>query len=355
MYISVMNKETGVREAFAVQAEWCLKLNSPLTARLMAGLGHSLDRHTKTGNIVLDWAGPPGAMGDSVPLRLAGALHALVRRGALPELAEFYPPNDLPDAGTLTSAALRAIEDRDTEICAWLKHPPQTNEVGRSAILYPGFMQIAQETGLPLALFEVGCSAGLNLNADRYRYRFGAISFGQSNSGVVLSPQWQGSPPGGADPVIRSRRGCDRNPFDIQDAEQAERLIAYVWPDQPERMARISAACKIGRQHPPGIDKADAADWVDQMFGAPAEQGVARVLFHSIAFQYFPEESQRRITARLREAGAQATAEAPVAWLGYEHRKGRIPELTLRLWPGKGEARTLATGDAHCREIIWTG
>jgi hypothetical protein len=349
-----MNKEIEVREAFAAQAKWCAILGSPLTAALVEGLGQQIDRKTGTGRIILDWDGPPDALGDSVPLRLAGALHGLVRRGQLPELASVYPPRDLPDGKTLTALALEAIRDHDQDVRQWLKHPPQTNEVGRSAALYPGMMQISARIGLPLALYEVGASAGLNMNMDKYAYQLAGEGFGDTGSIVQLAPDWRGPVPDKLEPVVIASRGCDRNPLDLTDPGQAERLISYVWPDQAERLARIMAACDIARDHPPVIDKSDAADWVEGIFGEPGEKGVVRVLYHSIAFQYFPDESKRRITDCMEAAGRRATSDAPVAWLAYELGESGRPTLTLRLWPN-GETRLLAEGDAHVRELQWLG
>ncbi len=347
-----MTQEALVRDAFAKQAEWCGKLGSPFTARLMAGLGQRLDRSTVAGRTVLDWRGPPDALGDAVPLRLAGALHALVRRGRHPELARAYPPNSLPTTAILTRAAMAALGEADAEICAWLDYAPQTNEVARSAVLYPGLMVVAAETKLPLALFEIGASAGLNLIADRYAYLLGDKALAQSDSPVTLSPKWSGSLPSGVEPNIQSRLGCDRNPLDVSKAAHRERLIAYIWADQRDRISRVEAAIELARKDPPKIDAADAADWVDRIFGNPAEGGVARVLFHSIAYQYFPDKTKHRIASRMKIAGRQATSDAPLAWLAFEQHQGEGPRLTLRLWPGDGE-RVLALGDAHGREVQW--
>lgn len=347
-----MNNEKEVREAFAAQAKWCAMLGSPLTAALVEGLGQRLDRSTEVGRTVLDWQGPPDALGDSVPLRLAGALHGLVRSGQATDLAKVYPPHDLPSPDQLLVAALDAIQAFDTQIMAWLQFAPQTNEVARSAALYPGMMQIAGQTGLPLALYEVGASAGLNMNMGRYGYRLGGQVFGHSESAVMLTPDWNRASLEGAEPVIHSRRGCDRNPMDVSNPEQFERLISYVWPDQLDRLSRIEAACEIAQKYPLQIDKMDAADWVDDMFSVPAEKGVVRVLYHSIAFQYFPDDSKNRITERMTRVGELATEETPVAWLAYELGEAGRPALTLRLWPG-GDEQLLAIGDAHCRDIEW--
>ncbi|NNE22730.1 MAG: DUF2332 family protein, partial [Rhizobiales bacterium] len=271
-------RETLVRHSFAQQAEWCAKLGSMFTSRLVEGLGQQLDRNTATGQKVLNWPGPPDALGDAVALRLAGGLHGLARRGRLPGLAQLYPPNPLPQTQILTRAALDAIGEADAEIVEWLEFPPQTNEVARSAILYPGLMRVAHETGLPLSLFEVGASAGLNLFPDKFLYRMSDMVFGQPGSPVILLPQWSGALPVGPQPEIVSRRGCDRAPLSVADAAHRERLVAYVWPDQPDRIARVEGAIEIARPSPPRIDAADAADWVDAVIGGDAETGAVRVL-----------------------------------------------------------------------------
>jgi len=347
-----MTTETRVRDSFAVQAHWCGKLGSPFTARLLEGLGANLDHATMTGHRILTWQGRPDALGDAVALRLAGALHGLARRGEYPELTKLYPPNPLPTTGTLHRVALETIKKADADIMPWLAHPPQTNEVARSAILYPGLMQIAAETGLPLSMYEIGCSAGLNLIPDRYAYRLGDVSAGQAGSPVVLAPDWLGTTPGGVDPDIVSRRGCDRNVLDITDAAHAERIVSYVWPDQADRINRVMAALELARIDPPRIDQADAGDWIETVIADDAAPGIARVVLHSIAFQYFPETVQRRITARIETAGAMATADTPLAWLSFEQFGTEGPRLVLRLWPGD-TFRVLATSDGHCRSIHW--
>ena len=234
----------------------------------------------------------------------------------------------------------------------WLDHPPQTNEVARSAILYPGLMQIAAETGLPLSLYEIGCSAGLNLIPDRYMYRLGDEETGQAGSTVVLAPDWTGAAPGGPKPDIVSRRGCDLNVLHVTDVAHAERIISYVWPDQADRMNRVTAALDLACIDPPRIDQADAGDWIETVIADDATAGMTRVVFHSIAFQYFPEEVQRRITARIETAGNKATSDTPLAWLSFEQSDDKGPRLTLRLWPGN-TSRVLAKADAHCRSIHW--
>jgi hypothetical protein len=101
------------------------------------------------------------------------------------------------------------------------------------------------------------------------------------------------------------------------------------------------------------VAKADAADWLETTLVAAEEPGVTRVVLHSVAFQYFPAETQERIARHLDMVGAAATADAPVAWLRYEtERLQSTPTLRLRIWP-RGEDRLLAHADPHGRKIQW--
>lgn len=346
--------EHAVRRAFADQVVACERLGSPFTSRLCAVLGERLDRSTPVGRAVLDWPGTvPGARGDAVPLRLAGALHALVRRSAAPGLAAVYPPNPLPSAETLWAAVSTALAEHADAILPWLAAPPQTNEVARASLLYAGLAVIAAETRLPIALHEIGASAGLNLNLDRFGYRYGAAMRGDPTSAVQLEPRWHGVPPPDAAVRIARRLGNDIAPLDATLAKDRERLVAYTWPDQAERIARLEAALAIAAAHPPPIEPGDAADFVARHFSAPPCAGEVRVLAHSIALQYVPAAARARIAARLAAAGARATAQAPVAWLQFEAN----PEiggaaLMLALWPD-GAVRMLAAADAHVRDVRW--
>jgi hypothetical protein len=348
------DRESEVRAAFARQADWCARLGSPFTSLLCRTLGDKLDRGTDLGRRVLGWPGKPDALHDSVPLRLCGGLNALVRAGHLPGLAALYPPNPPPDPDRLWPALRDAMGAAEGELLPWLDLPPQTNEVARSAVLTAGLAVVAAETGLPLSLYELGASAGLNLLLDRYDIRLGAQRrYGDPASAVKLAPDWQGGDPPEAEITIGDRRGVDMSPIDVTDAQARDRLLAYLGPDQAQRVARLEAALAIAAESPPAVAEGDAAAWLEAELGDAAEPGVVRVVLHSIAFQYFPSETQERIARHLERVGASASPEAPVAWLRYELEQLRgSPSLRLRLWPG-GEDRLLAHADPHARAVEW--
>jgi hypothetical protein len=334
--------EAAVRAAFAEQAGWCEKLGSPLTARLCAVLAATLDRTTDTGRRALDWPGNPCSSADALALRLCAGLHALVRSGAVPALAALYPPHPLPDPARLAEV-LRPVLARD-DLAPWLDRPPQTNEVGRSAVLYAGLLVAAETLPGPFHLLELGASAGLNLNLDRYCYDLGGLRAGDPASPLQLRPGWRGAPPPDAVVRIVTRRGVDLDP-----PAEPRRLLAYVWADQAERLAQAEAAIRLLEADRPIVDRGDAAEWIEmQLASAPAEEGT-RVIMHSVAYQYFGDETQARVTAAIEAAGATA----PLAWLRMEKAPGEEKfGLRLRLWPG-GEDRLLAWTHPHGRQVSW--
>jgi hypothetical protein len=332
------------------QAHWCTALGSPFTALLCTLVADRLDPATPFGRRLDGWPGSP--QDDALMLRITGGLHAMVRAGKAPALMALYPPAPMPKPDALWAALAPILAGK--ALLPWLDSAPQTNEVARSGVLVPGFLTIAAETGLPLALLELGCSAGLNLVPDRYACRLGTVEAGNPESCLRLEPVWEGADPPAAPLQIESRAGVDLNPLDLHSPDARNRLLAYVWPDQPQRLERMARAIAITAEDMPEIVKGDAADFVEAR--VHPRKGVTTTVFHSIAFQYFPQSTQARIEAQMEMAGARATAAAPLAWLRFELEPGADsgvpPSLRLKLWPG-GEDRLLARAHPHGKLVHW--
>lgn len=344
--------EGGVRSAFRAQARICAGLGSPFTAKVCDLVADRLDRSTEVGRRVLDWPGDPQPQADALPLRLAGALHACARHGRPAGIADAWPPRPTPRDDRLWAAIEATMLQAGREILAWLNSPPQTNEVGRSAPLALGLMVLAKRYGLPFDLYELGASAGLNLNLDRYAIQLGGVPFGDGGSSVRLEPEWNGAPPPAAEVRVIRRQGVDLSPLDPADPATSERLLAYVWADQRDRLSRLEAALAIARLHPPGVEAGDGADWLERRLDVEPRVGVCRVVMHTIALQYFSPAGRERVAAHLLQAGARSTEDAPLAWLGYEAAEApdadgrRWGVLSLSTWPG-GDTRVLARGHPH--------
>lgn len=338
-----------VRDAFLQQAKACDSLGSPFTARLCKVMSARLDHQTEVGTRILSWVGDPGPSGDSVPLRLAGALHALVLLDKISPLTTIAPDNE--DA--LWEACGTALRFHAPFILERLKSPPQTNEVRRSAALLPGFLDIARLTGKPLVLSEVGASAGLNLQFDRYRYNLGGLEWGDS-AAVLLAPEWRGPRPPLAPIDVLERAGCDLNPLDPSSTEDRLRLMSYVWADQTDRLERTSNALRIARENGLHVERADAVHWLKPRLAKPF-QGAVHVVYHSVAWQYLPDDLKLAGEALIADAGERATPEAPLARLQMEaDATPGSAALTLQLWP-TGEKRTIGRADFHGRWVEWRG
>ena len=342
----------AVLNAFAKQTGWCEGLGSPFTARLLTVLADDIAAGGITAELVCAWPGDPIA--DALALRMAGALHALVLTETAPALVACYPPH-AATIEQLRSIVPAVVEEHRSHIQTFLSSPPQTNEVGRSGVLVGGFLQIAEETGLPLRLLEIGASAGLNAVWDRYLYQFGAADWGDRQSPVRIAPHWEGLPPPLHAPVqVIERSACDMTPVELEDPAQRLRLRAYVWADQRERLSRLESAIGLARAYGPRVDRGDAADWVRVKLKEPVKAS-ATVLYHSIMWQYLPSQSQADISAALQRAGDRATDAAPLAWLRFEplHPDSR-PELRLTLWPRAWEV-CLAVAHPHGNSVTWSG
>lgn len=336
------------RAAFAAQSRACAALGSPLTAQICALLGEGLAHDQgAVAQRVLEWPGDCGPGGDSVPLRLAGGLHALVLRGAAPALARAY------QAGSVTlTPLLETIAAEQRFLMGWLDSPPQTNEVARAAAIIAAARFVAALCPLPMTVLELGASAGLNLNFHRYHLDpNGNIGEGDG-SRVMLTPEWRGDVPT-TEPQIAASEGVDLRPLD--PARDGARLLAYCWADQPVRLNRLRAALAIAAQHRPRVAQGDAANWLETRLAQP-DPGHLRLIFHTIAWQYFPKSGQARCQAAIDRAGMQTGPQDALAHFGME-ADGERPGAGLRLtlWQG-GQRRDwmLGRADFHGRWINWT-
>lgn len=336
-----------LRAALAEQARACAGLGSPFMARLCGLLADRLSPDGALGARLFGWPGVLGPSGDSVPLRLCGALHALVLRGH-PGLAAVYPPGETGDE-PLWSAVAAALETETAFIDAFMDSAPQTNEVRRSAALIAAGHWLAARHSLPLVLSELGASAGLNTIWDRYALALPGRTLGPDAPALTLAPDWTGPLPPQVAVEVADRAAVDLNPIDATDPGQRLRLLAYLWADQPHRRALTEAALAA---RPPRPTQGDAVDWLETRLAEP-RPGHLHLIFHTVAWQYFPAAAQARGQALIAAAGARATPQAPLAWLAYEADGDRPGAgLRLRLWPGDLRI-DLGRADFHGRWVDW--
>lgn len=233
---------------------------------------------------------------------------------------------------------LRAVVlDRGAELApVMLARRVQTNEPARCATLLPALAALPP----PLALLEVGASAGLCLLPDRYSYDYGTRRVTGQPGAPVLRCRCHGPVPLPDQPVqVTWRAGIDLNPLDVTDPDDVRWLSCLVWPGEDDRAARLAAAIEVARRDPPLVVRGDLLDRLAATAaGAPA--GTTLVIFHSSVLAYLsPAE---------RQEFGQAVAGLGAVWLAQESppvMSSTVPGFAPAAPPG-GMAYVL-TRDGH--------
>ncbi len=345
--------EANVVRTLEWQADHATRNGAPCTGRLVRAFIPLLAGPSKVGRRMREWPGL--SLEDAMPLRLAGGFHYLHLTGADQRIGPVYR-GEVTDAAEIDGIVASVVADHDEALLEWFAGPPQTNEAGRSAGIMAQLLWLSERLGPRFELNEIGSSAGINTMMNRFAFDLGGVRAGVEGSPMMIRPEWRGPPPPDSPVEIVSIRGCDVQPIDLSDPAAALRLKSYVWPDVPERLARIDAAIALAVQQRPDVEQMDAADWAEQRLAELQEVGVTRVLFHSIVWQYIPEEGRARIAAAMAAAGARATTESPLAWVTVEtNRQTFRHELRCRFWPGGEVEALLGEAHAHGAWVKWLG
>ena len=264
-------------------------------------------------------------------------------------------PNGMPTTGKAMS---HFVKEHAGEVAGLMRsHRTQTNEVGRCAALLP-----AMPAG-PLALVEVGASAGLCLMLDRFHYDYGTIEIGDETSPVRLHCTLKGHvEPPSALPRIAWRSGLDIEPVDLNDPARARWLMAYIWPDHLGRRTRLEAAIRFWEQDAPPVWRGDLIEGLPALL-AEVPLDATLVVFHSAVLPYVSPERRQAFAALLRELSKQRD----IVWVSYEGR-GALPHIdalapslkrgqflvartTLRA--GSQEVRLVGIAHAHGSDFQW--
>ena len=325
------------------QAQGCAGLGSPFYAALLGSAAEDLEAGGPA------WETLAGYEAESewsaLALRMMGAIHRLVLQDRLPQLTSHYPSVGGDGDATAAWPVFRdALREHHSEIRELITRGCQTNEVGRSAALLGGFLEVANVTRLPLRILEIGASAGLNLRWDRYRYESGETGWGDEHSPVRFVHFFDEPPPLDRTAEVVERRGCDLEPIDPTSQDGALTLRSFIWADQLGRLSRLDGAIEIAGTLPVDIERLDAATFLERELDAPRPD-VATVVFHSVFVDYLTEDQRSRMTEVIEQSVSRATTDAPVYRLSMEPREGRF-EIRL------GE-KLLATSKAHGTEVRW--
>ena len=230
-----------------------------------------------------------------------------------------------------------------------LARSTQTNEPGRCACLLPALAQIEG----PLALIEVGASAGLCLLPDRYGYDYGRVRLDAPDPTAPVFPCEAGSgvPLPAAYPEVVWRAGLDLNPLDVRDANDMDWLRTLVWPEQTARRARLDAAIETARRDPPHVVAGDLLERT-QALACEAPTGARLVIFHTAVLSYVAPE--------VRAAFADLVRDLDADWLANEGA-GILPRVAredvLANRPGafvlSRNGRAIARTGPHGQFVDW--
>ncbi len=277
---------------------------------------------------------------------LAGFIASLPPAKRQPQLvfaAARYLLGATPGIGELRDLAGRSPAELTRVILA---RGTQTNEPARCAVLLPALAQLPE----PLALIEVGASAGLNLLFDRYSYDYGGQHLaGSDPDAPTLRCQPSGPVPLPARiPAIAWRAGLDLSPLDVTSDEDAHWLSCLVWPGEGDRAQRLRAAIAAARRDPPVVRRGDLLTDVPAL-AAQAPAGATVVIYHSSVLYQVAPDGRERFAATVRGLGAGwVSSEAPGIVPGTD-----MPAVDDQMCVLARDGRPLGRADSHGAWLSW--
>ncbi|MHB1596402.1 MAG: DUF2332 domain-containing protein [Streptosporangiaceae bacterium] len=253
--------------------------------------------------------------------------------------------------GPVEAGQLRdVVRDRRDDLRElMLTRRTQTNEPARCATLLPALAQLPQ----PLALIEVGASAGLTLLVDRYSYDFAGVRI----TGLdPLAPTLRCEPRGPVPvpdrvPEIVWRAGLDLNPLDVASEADMDWLACMVWPGESDREQRLADAIGTARRDPPVVHRGDLLTDLPDL-AATAPEGATLVVYHTAVLAYLTPAERDRFAAIMRGL--------PAVWLSNEG-PGVIsgvpvpPHDGLPFVLGRDGRAAVALTDPHGTWLRWPG
>jgi hypothetical protein len=247
--------------------------------------------------------------GQPVPNLFFGAIHYLLMNGTNHKLSEFYLSitNHPKKAENAYPAFVDFCQKYSDKIIELLKIKiVQTNEVRRCSYLYPLFSHIYRLSKTPLALIEIGTSAGLQLFVDKYRYSYGSVDvFGNPDSEVNLTSVFKGEKMALQQmslPEVATRIGVDLHINDVRNTEDYLWLNALIWPEHNERRELFEKAASFVWNHPLRLIEGDGVEILDSLVASIPEDQVVCV-FHTHVANQMPIETKAKLLRQITEIG----------------------------------------------------
>lgn len=243
-------------------------------------------------------------------------------------------------------AARRAAVEREV-----LARRTQTNEPARCALLLPALAALPQ----PLALLEVGASAGLCLLPDRYAYDYEGDRVGTGEPVLRCRPEGPVSLPD-ALPEVVWRAGLDLEPVDVRDDDAVRWLELLVWPGEEYRLADLRGAIAVARADPPRVVRGDLVTDLPAL-AAEAPRDATLVIFHTAVLAYVPSAGRRAFADTVRGLDAVWLANEGPRVLGLEGdgprlASGPAPEPPYDMALAR-DGDVIAWTDGHGAAVRW--
>ncbi|MGE7910318.1 DUF2332 domain-containing protein [Lysinibacillus xylanilyticus] len=292
--------------------------------------------------------------GQPVPnLLLAGVQYLL--SSSKDDLVNFYPSlTTTPNAINEVYPVFKAFVLSHSEELKILFQEKlvQTNEIRRCSYLYPMMTEIYERHQKPLALIEIGASAGLQLGMDQYNYCYNQqLHVNNCNNDFVLPSENRGEPlPVSITnaPVVCKRVGIDLNPIDIHNEEELRWLQALIWPEHEERRLLLNQALPILKGLDLQLIKGDAIKLIKDI-SRDINQDAMLVVYHTHVANQIPMELRLKLIEQLKEI----SMERPLY-----HCYNNLFDMQLHqdfIDQGEIEAiRNMERPDGHARWFRWS-
>ncbi len=322
----------------------------------------------------IDSSAHPNARRGRVPVLFFAATHDQVLANPESKIAALYRGES--DDDPMPPFVELIDQQRDAIIETMRTRSVQTNEVGRSAVLALAFGRALRNVSTPTSLFEIGPSAGLNLNVDRFRIDYSrddvpVLFLGAETSSVRLHCELRGP----NTPLLStksfdfaSRSGLDPNPINVLSEVACRWLQACIWPGIPDRPERLAEALNIARQSPPQLLEGDAVtDLAKSLSAIPTSDHL--IIFSTWALAYINADGRQAVLDTVDHLGTTRnidfiTFEEPrftpwvqpldAAVFDQYLGEGTPTQLSLRSWrSGVCTTTALAIAHPHGRWIHW--
>ncbi len=291
--------------------------------------------------------------GQPIPNLLFGAVHYLLLKGEIHNVREFYPsitkkPRDAADSYGYFKDFCKQYADKIIPILE--NKLVQTNEVRRCAYLSPTFTHIYDMVKKPLALIELGASAGLQLLWDKYKYSYGTnLTYGKMDSKVhIISELRSENYPvlPGAIPPVASRIGVDLHTIDIMKEEDRLWLNALIWPEHNERRDLFNKAAESIKENPVTLIDGNGVELLPDLI-EEISRDYAICVFHTHVANQMPADVKERLLAQVKLIGSDRD---------IFHLYNNVYDRDLHLdyyIDGKAYEKKIGETDGHGRWFSW--